>query len=483
MRDGSRSVRPTSKLLRTFALALAAAGMALGTSAAPAIAAPCTRVASPNGSDSGAGTEAQPFRSVQRLVDALGGGQTGCLRHGTFSGNVKFSKGGSAGAPVTLTSYPGERATIVGKFWIADSANFVTIASLNLDGRNSSDLPSPEINGDDVVFADNDVTNQNSAICFNLGATDYGRAHRTVIERNRIHNCGRLPATNKQHGIYVEHASNVKIIDNVIVNNADRGVQLYPDAQGTYVARNVIDSNGVGFLFGGGDEGFGPQASSGNVVERNVITNSTQHYNVQAYWGSWAVGQNNVLRENCIYGGIYDRDNHGLGQQTGFVAQGNSLADPLFVDRAAGNYALRADSPCLRVGQPDPPPAPRESKPSAQWPVKLISKPPSLRPGVRMILKGRVRGHRRHRARRVVIQVRRDGRWRRVTRKRVKRGHFKSKPRLRVSAAASRRGKRHGAAKLVLKRARLSGKTRVLRLRAVVPGVGRSNVVHITVRR
>src|SRR6185295_17333372 len=154
------------------------AALALGASAAPAAAAPCARVAAPSGSDSAPGTDAQPFRSVQRLADSLGTGQTGCLRVGTYSGNVKVSRGGASGAPITLTSYPGERATIAGKLWIADSANFVTVASLNLDGRNAGDLPSPEVNGDDAVFADNDVTTSNSAICFNLGATDYGRANR-----------------------------------------------------------------------------------------------------------------------------------------------------------------------------------------------------------------------------------------------------------------------------------------------------------------
>ena len=86
-----------------------------------------------------------------------------------------------------------------------------------------------------------------------------------MIERNRIHNCGELPATNHHHGIYVEASDGARITDNWIYDNADRGVQLFPDAQGTYVARNVIDGNGQGIIFS--------RKSANNVVEHNVISN------------------------------------------------------------------------------------------------------------------------------------------------------------------------------------------------------------------
>ena len=42
-------------------------------------------------------------------------------------------------------------------------------------------------------------------------------------------------------------------------------MQLFPDAQHTYVARNVIDGNGEGVVFS--------RKSAGNIVENNVISN------------------------------------------------------------------------------------------------------------------------------------------------------------------------------------------------------------------
>ena len=55
-----------------------------------------------------------------------------------------MTRGGSAGSPVTLSSYPGERATLRGRLRVKDSANFVTVESLDLDGRDAATPAEPE---------------------------------------------------------------------------------------------------------------------------------------------------------------------------------------------------------------------------------------------------------------------------------------------------------------------------------------------------
>ena len=113
---------------------------------------------------------------------------------------VTVSNGGAPGQPLTLRSYPGEVATLVGRLVIQKSANHVTVEQLVLDGQNRDRLPSPTVNGDHVTFRLNDVTNSHSAICFVIGASNadndvkWGRAQDTLIEGNRIHGCGVLPA-------------------------------------------------------------------------------------------------------------------------------------------------------------------------------------------------------------------------------------------------------------------------------------------------
>ena len=214
----------------------------------------------------------------------------------------------------------------------------MTISRLNLDGRNAANLPSPTVNGDDVTFARNDVTTQHTTICFILGSDEFGRAVRTSIRSNRIHHCGELPPNNHHHGIYVEASDGAEIVDNWIYDNADRGVQLFPDAQRTYVARNVIDRNGQGVIFS--------RESAGNVVEHNAISNSQLRWNVE-HWE--LTGAFNVARRNCVWTTRTDEYGQDGGIQPGsqFSAGNNVVAAPGYLNRAVGDYRLSLDSACL----------------------------------------------------------------------------------------------------------------------------------------
>lgn len=256
--------------------------------------------------------------AAARFVRSLRSGQTGCLRGVTYRADagIKFTR-----PNVTLRSRPGKRATVVGRVWIARGANRVTIRNLNLDGRNPKDQASPVVNANRARFRNNDVTNRHTGICFVIGDDDYGHATGTVIRGNRIHGCGRLPATNHDHGIYVAHASRTKIVNNRIYRNADRGIQLYPDADHTLVKGNVISRNGQGIIFSGNSN----HVSEHNLVQGNVIKNSMIRWNVDWNWRGDRVGSGNILRRNCIYGGVRDSGNGGIRTPfRGFVAHNNT---------------------------------------------------------------------------------------------------------------------------------------------------------------
>ena len=324
-----------SKSLGVVIVAACAAALALMTASASASTG-CALVASPSGSDTAAGSAAAPLRSAQKLVDALQPGETGCLRGGTYVGDVTMRS-----RSATLTSYPGETARLVGRLWVPGDGD--TIRGLELDGRNAANLPSPSINGDDVTFSDDDVTNDHTAICFDIGSHTWGIAHNTVIERNRIHDCGVLPPQNHNHGIYLQAAYDTQIVWNLIYNNADRGIQLYPDAQDTVIAHNVVNDNGEALDISGADG----TASSNSDIYDNLLTNSRVRYDVQSWYPSGnPVGRNNRVHNNCIWGGAMGTVETVGG---GFTSRQNTVANPRYVDAAAANFALRGQSPCASL--------------------------------------------------------------------------------------------------------------------------------------
>ncbi len=266
-----------------------------------------------------------------------------------------MTRGGALGARLKLQSYPGERARLLGRLVVTDSANFVSVDSLDLDGSTAPDcapgtctiLPSPTVNGDYVSFRDVDVTNQNTAICFNLGSSKYGRAKGPAITDSRIHHCGRLPRTNHDHGIYVSAADGARISGNMIYRNADRGIQQYPESQGTLITDNIIDANGEGLNFSGDSA----TASSRNVVRHNVISNSRARWNVEANWPG-PIGTGNDLSQNCVWATnprSYYNSKGGVQSPKGFVAAGNVIGNPSFVDQGNGWYGPSASSECARV--------------------------------------------------------------------------------------------------------------------------------------
>lgn len=413
----------------------------------------CDRYASPSGSDSAAGTASTPLRSPQGLIESLSPGQTGCFTAGTYDSSDEGIKVDTRG--VTLTSAPGERATVVGRWWIARGADEVTISHLDINGRNDAgQVGGPVVNAADARFTDVDVTNDHTTICFVLGSTEYGAAIRTVIENSRIHNCGVLPPANHDHGIYVQEAQDAVIRDNWIYDNADRGIQLYPHAVRTHVHGNVIDGNGQGVIFSGNSD----RASSENVVEDNVISNSGVRWNAESYWVS-PVGSGNLLRENCVWGSNPDSYyNQNGGVQTaqagaeGFTASGNTTAEPRFVNRAGGDLNLQPGSPCAE-GEEDT----GEADEPKERPVKLKKRPRVVRGNAPLLLTGRVDSGDLDSSgpSRVTVLRWKQGTWRPLARRALRRdGSF-----------AIRR--------------RLKRRSGLERLRAVVPGVGGSRVVKV----
>lgn len=66
------------------------------------------------GNDSGSGSETQPWKTLQFALRQVKPGETLYLREGTFYEHPVLSQSGTADAPITIQSYPGESAVIDG---------------------------------------------------------------------------------------------------------------------------------------------------------------------------------------------------------------------------------------------------------------------------------------------------------------------------------------------------------------------------------
>ncbi len=297
----------------------------------------CDRFAATNGNNNAPGTQQRPFRTVQKLANSLNPGQTGCLRGGVYgAANAQLS---IRERGITLRSAPRQRAEIRARIHVARGANGVTVRNLNLNGA-PHNLPSVTVNAHSTRWLANDVTNHHRAeSCFVLGSYGFGRADNTLISNNRIHDCGRMPRSNHDHGIYVGLADDTRIFHNTIFSNADRGIQLYPDADRTRIRNNVIDGNGQGIIFSG-DNGV---ASHSNRVIGNTITNAEARHNLESFYPDGnPIGRNNVARENCVRGGARDSGNGGIqSPQRGFSVNSNVIQFPSYVNRSNGNFRIQ----------------------------------------------------------------------------------------------------------------------------------------------
>jgi parallel beta-helix repeat protein len=400
--------------ISTFAAAAALLAALPGTAAAEINPVPCDIVAAPNGADSAAGTVDAPLRSATAVADLLDTGKTACFRAGTYG----FDELNIRAPQAIITSYPGETAELKGQLRLERTATGTMVENLLLNGVNALDGFSPLIYADGIVLRDNEITNEQTTNCVHLSRYyDAPAPANVLIEGNEIHDCGGI-APNHDHGIYIASSRNLVIRDNLIYDNADRGIQLWPDAQGTQIFGNIIDGNGEGLALGG----YEGVSSSNTTVEHNIITNSKVRFNIEAvYPEDTAPGTDNTIRRNCIHGadGWYGDNDSGIGEEVGFTASNNVIADPRYGDRAAHDYTLARGSPCAGVLD------------GSGVALSLEATTPNVRAGGKATLTGTlptgVRGH-------IWIMVERHGQWRRLTAAKVSGSAFRTRARVAKTA-------------------------------------------------
>ncbi|MFH0795023.1 MAG: right-handed parallel beta-helix repeat-containing protein [bacterium] len=137
-----------------------------------------------------------------------------------------------------------------------------------------------------------------------------------VVQRNIV--------KNNSHGIGLSGGSNL-IQNNFIFDNTGRAIA---DQGGSHsILNNTIDHNGTGYLVGNG---------TSPAIRNNIFTKNGTGID-QPYSGVATLSYNDVWGNGINYRGCAP-------------GAGDFSADPLFVNKAAGNYHLLEGSPCIDAG-------------------------------------------------------------------------------------------------------------------------------------
>jgi hypothetical protein len=273
------------------------------------------------------------------------------LRGGTYGGiHTLFSlvNSGGSSAPITITSYPGETAKLIG--WLDLEGSYTTLSRLQIDGSNNFYNQSPgggcaAPTSQALVIAGHDDTLEYSDYYqsvpslrgVGIGIGWWGNADNTVIRFNKIHDVGQCQAYTPI--VYLAHGNNVQIYGNWMWNDSHgRGVQLYPGPTNARVFGNVVDRAGCGFVI----SGDASAVSSGNQIYNNIVTNSTglpwDYQSGFAITDSWDRTRGSG---NAFYANISYRNPGGIARVSAVAIYGNITADPGFVDPKRHNYNLR----------------------------------------------------------------------------------------------------------------------------------------------
>ncbi len=344
----------------------------------------CQFVASTSGSDSHSGTPSSPFRSLHKLLISLKAGETGCLTSGqTFDSeaNLAINAGethGTATHPVTITSTdPTNPATITHSLTFEAGVNYVAFSGLSFSWTlpkpwmcwSSSGDPIPGeiitgprtcasgtpakenavqivIDGKSDKLVEDNITNSDTNICLIAGS----HAEGTLLEHDRIHNCGPavesaktgFPLLNEEpgwhdHGVY-DFGHNTVVRNNYIYDNSRAGVLLYGGGEGAVIEHNILDHNGTGVWIGN---------DSNSVIAWNIVTNSTSPRAELDYGiGAFEPGPGNLAKDNCLYGNLSGE----VGTGHFATSENKANANPVYANAGRNEYTLGTESKCLGYG-------------------------------------------------------------------------------------------------------------------------------------
>jgi parallel beta-helix repeat protein len=267
--------------------------------------------------------------SIEAAANSLSPSSVLCLRGGIYSESdrrITLTTSGTATSLKKIKAYPGERVEIRASFRISSVSHWV-IEGVFVDasyapvrtatgGRTNTEQAMSFHASTDITIDSVELINRRpnlnpdlAGTCIFLGGSPYST--KITIQNSSIHQCGQLPRTNHEHCIYALGVNDLTVSNNWIYDCADRSIQLYPDANGSSVVGNLVDSNHQNGISLGSD-------ADNNVVRNNVVNTPNGK---TIYTGGTYAGSGNIVKDNCVWDTRPDLASN-------VTASGNILANP-----------------------------------------------------------------------------------------------------------------------------------------------------------
>lgn len=331
-----------------------------------------TYFVSSTGSDSNAGNQNAPFKTLGKGVSVLVPGDSLAIRGGTYAESLNnVVPSGLSVSPITISAFPSENVIIrplAGADRVADfgtPVSYIRLVNLILDGVNVSFDGVKITSGAHHITLDGcevkNVPNGQGILISPIGGAN------NIIRGCSVHNNG---STGLQHQIYIRTSNNL-IEGCEIYNSVGYGIHQYDGGMtGNIYRRNKIHNTDTGILLSSGSSnlaaynllysnGIDIQVNYGEISSR--VLNNTCFDSVGGI--TLYVGTSNIdVRNNIGWSGTnYDFKDYGstspivtknlFGVMQPAPIAGNIVGiDPLFVNSGALDFHLQSNSPAINAG-------------------------------------------------------------------------------------------------------------------------------------
>ena len=308
------------------------------------------------GSDLNPGTQARPFKTINKAASVAKASTTVHVAPGTYNGNVSTKLSGTSSAPIRFVSDTKWGARIVGSgsevMWL-NNGSYVEINGFDISGPGRLGIQNM---GSNTLVTNNRVHHITvSGGCTGSGGAGIVNASYTSsagdIIGNVVHDIGKPGGCNGVQGIYSSNKGS-KIMNNIVYRASAYGIHLWHAATDSTIANNTVFANGSSSMGGGivtgvGDKPGNIQLKNTMVVNNIVYKNPRQGIAQYCYSGQSCIGSGNVTANNLVYG-----NGSAISLRVG-SATGTVNAEPKFVSynpTGTGDYRLQSTSPAVNKG-------------------------------------------------------------------------------------------------------------------------------------